>query len=429
MLKFLKNKAIHFLKDDLIRHTAIVFAGTAIGGIFNLIYHLVSVRLLTPENYGTFNALISLVMFTSITVSPLAPTLTRFFTEYIVKEDFATLISVFKKLIKRLLILSFFFFFVFVVFSQNIAGFFKTEPVYIIVCGGIVALSLFSLLFLPVFQSFQKFKTFSAIGVLSSFTKLIVGAVFMFLGWQVLGSLSGFLAAPVIVFFISLFFISYLYRSRLSNVNLKSLHPVNLRPIYKYCLPVGIALFSFTLLTNIDVVLVKHLFPEAEAGFYSIAQLVGKLFLFAPSALAIVMFPKSTAAYIKNSSSHKLLYKSLMLAGAICGVGIIICFLYPGVVLSVITSQPNPVSRELIGLFSLSMSFYALAWILIYYLLSIHRLKFVYPLLVFAILQATAIYTFHPSLKMILYIVLSFGVVSFLTLLFVALNIKSEKME
>ena len=91
------------LKDDLVKHTAIVFLGTSLAGFFGLLYHLVSVRLLTPEDYGTFNALISLVMFASMTVSPFGTSLTRFFTEYIARKDFALFLATFRKIIKHLL--------------------------------------------------------------------------------------------------------------------------------------------------------------------------------------------------------------------------------------------------------------------------------------------------------------------------------------
>lgn len=92
----------YLLKDRLIVDTAVIFVGTSIGGVFNLIYQLVSVRLLSPSDYGTFNALVSLVIFASMAASPLGTTLVRFFTEYITKRDFSTLKSVSEKLIKRI---------------------------------------------------------------------------------------------------------------------------------------------------------------------------------------------------------------------------------------------------------------------------------------------------------------------------------------
>jgi len=57
-------------------------------------------------------------------------------------------------------------------------------------------------------------------------------------------------------------------------------HRVSLRPIYAYCLPVSAMLISFTILTNSDVTLVKKFFSPLEAGYYSVAQMVGKIILF-----------------------------------------------------------------------------------------------------------------------------------------------------
>lgn len=426
MFKLLKGKLLHYIKDDLIRHTAIVFVGTSIVGVFNLIYHLISVRLLTPEDYGTFNALISLIMFASMTVFPLAPTLTRFFTEYITKKDFTRLRLVFNKFAKRLLVIAFFFLFIFSVFSIPLAKFFKTQPVYIVICGIITAVSLISLPFPSLFQSLQKFKILSSVSILSSLGKLITGALLMYIGWGVLGGLSGYLIAPLLTLFIYIFFVSNVFHKEITDVDKSSLsESVDLVPIYKYFLPVSITMFSFIILINIDVILVKHFFSPLNAGYYSIAQIVGKIFLFLPSALAVVMFPKSTAAYINNSHSHKILYKSLLLASILCGIGIIVCFLFPGLVLSILTSKANPVSVRLVGLFSLAMTFYALLWLVINYLIATHNLKIALFLLFLAGCEAISIYAWHPSLVTVLYTLVAFSIVTFFISLYFV-KIKKE---
>ena len=400
-----------FFKDDLIKHTAVVFIGTSIVGFFNLIYQLVSVRLLSPADYGTFNALISLVMFASMTVSPLAPTLTRFFTEYITKKDYGTLKSVSEKMMKRIAGIAVLCLLFFILFSHPLAGFFKTEISYIVICGVLIGISLLSLILPVLFQSFQKFKTLTFLGIASSLAKLIVGSALMYMGWGVLGGLSGYLAAPLIILIILLFMIFKVYPENIAGI--KSSKSVNLVPIYKYFFPVAAAMFSFTVLTNIDVVLVKHFFPPLDAGYYSVAQMVGKIFLFLPSALAIVIFPKSTASYVTNSHSHKILYKSLLLAGSVCGIGVIFCFFFPKLVLDILTSKANPISTPLVGLFALAMSFYALLWITINYSLATHNLKFFPLLAVLSLLETGSIYFYHSSLLMILWILLIFSVIAF----------------
>jgi len=400
-----------FFKDDLIKHTAVVFIGTSIAGFFNLIYQLVSVRLLTPSDYGTFNALISLVMFASMTVSPLGPSFVRFFTEYIARRDYGTLKSVSEKLIKRIVGVAFLLLLFFTLFSHSLAGFLKTEVSYIVICGAIIGVSLLSIVFTSLFQSFQKFKTYSLMGIVSSFAKLIAGTVLMYMGWNVLGGLLGYLASPAVILIISLFMIFKVYPGNISGV--KSSKTSDLVPIYKYFFPVALVMFSFTALTNIDVVLVKHFFPPLQAGYYSVAQMVGKIFLFLPSALAIVIFPKSTASYVTNSHSRKILYKSLLLAGSVCGVGVILCFFFPQLVLDILTSKANPISIPLVGLFALTMSFYALLWISITYSLATHNLKIVFPLCALAVLESLLIWYHHAELKTVLIILCFFAIICF----------------
>jgi len=413
------NRLKKLFKDDLILHTAIVFLGTSLVGAFNLLYHLITVRLLTPEDYGTFNALVSFVMFTSMAISPLGTTLTRFFTEYIAKKDFATLFFTFKKLMKRLVIIAFIVAGLFFVISPLLAGFLKTSTLYVFVCGGIIVVSLFSPPLISLFQSFQKFIIYSFLGIASSIGKLIFGTLFMLLGIKVLGGLSGFLVGPIIIVLVALSFVPNILRKEMGHIDKSVSLKVNLVPIYKYFFPVGVIMLSFTFLTTIDVILVKHFFSSLDAGYYSIAQMVGKIALFLPSALAIVILPKSTKAHVTNGSSTKLLYKSLFLAGMCCFAFTLISFLFPDFLLTILTGKLNPVSRRLVGLFALAMSFYALTWIVINYLLATHNLKFVLPLLALTAFEAIVIYNCHPSLTMVLYILLVFGVISLFSSLLV----------
>jgi len=408
------NKFKKLFKDDLILHAAIVFCGTILAGVCGLFYHLASVRLLTPEDYGTLNALISLIMFAPMAISPLGTILPRFFTEYITKKDFTTLSFVFSKLAKRLVIAAVLIFILLSLGSSFLADFLKTKSIYIVAIAAIVSFSFISTLFLPLFQSFQRFKLYSFIGFTSAFSKLAVGALLMFLGWGIVGGLSGFLASQVVILLISLLFMPGIFKERIGNVNKVVNLSKSLIPIYKYCFPVSFVMISFTALTNVDVILVKHFFSPLDAGYYSIAQMVGKIALFLPSALAVVILPKSTKAYVSNIQPHKLLYKSLLIGGACCFAFIAFSLLFPDLLLNVLTGKLNPISRGLVGLFSIAMSFYALCWIIINFLLATHNLRFVFPLFIISILEALSIYFYHTSLTLILWILLAYSIIAFL---------------
>jgi O-antigen/teichoic acid export membrane protein len=59
--------------------------------------------------------------------------------------------------------------------------------------------------------------------------------------------------------------------------------------------PAVLALTAFASLTNADVIAAKMVLSPTDAGLYSSAALLGKIALYAPSALALVLLPKVTS--------------------------------------------------------------------------------------------------------------------------------------
>jgi O-antigen/teichoic acid export membrane protein len=419
----LKNKLYIFINDKVVLEIGIVFIGTSLAGLITLLYHLVSVRLLSPEDYGTLNALISLTAFASMAIFPLTTTLTRFFTEYLTKKDFDLMTSIFFKCLKGLILFAFILFLLFVIFARVLGSFLNTSPVYIVVCGIIIFLTLISPPFLSLIQSSQKFRLFSFIIFSSSLTKLAIGFFLMLLGLSVLGGLLGFIAGSVLSLSLLLISITYFFKNhKRDREEHDKISKVDLLPIYKYFLPVSLSMASFTILTNIDLILVKHFFSALDTGYYSLAQMVGKILLFLPSAVSVVLFPKSIQSYVHHAQDYKLLYKSLWIAGLLCGGISTFCFLFSDFVLKILTSQYNPVSSHLVGLFSLAMTFYALLWIVMNFLLATHKLKFIPPLIIFTFLETLAISLYPTSLMGILWIVFLGSILTFATTLLIGLR-------
>jgi len=419
----LKNKLYALLKDKMVLDIAIVFMGTSLAGFFTLLYHLVSVRLLSPEDYGTLNALISLTAFTSMAIYPLTTTLTRFFTEYLTRKDFKLINDLFLKCVKRLLLFAFMLFLLSIVFARAFGNFLNTSSVYIIVCGIIIFVTLISPPFLSLIQSSQKFKLFSLIIFSSSLTKLAIGFSLMFLGLNVLGGLFGLLGGSVLSLSLFLISISYFFKNQKMDREVEgNISNVDLLPVYKYFFPVSLSMASFTILTNIDLILVKHFFSALDAGYYSLAQMIGKILLFLPSAVTVVLFPKSIQSYVHHAEDYKLLHKSLWIGGLLCGGGSAFCFLFPDFVLKILTAQYNPVSSKLVGLFSLAMTFYALLWIVMNFLLARNNLRFILPLVTFALLETLAIYLYPTSLMGVLWIVFVCSILTFIPTLLIAVH-------
>jgi len=167
---------------------------------------------------------------------------------------------------------------------------------------------------------------------------------------------------------------------------------------FSYFVPAAVSLFCFAVLVNFDMVLVKYFFSPAEAGFYSLAQMVGKIFLFLPMAISIVMFPKTAGLNAKNMDTASILKRSLLYAFGLCITASLVYNFFPFFTLKVLTGKIFPESVRLGRLFGVSMSFFTLLLVLINYFLSLKDMRFMKYLILSAILEPLAIILFHKTL-------------------------------
>jgi len=158
-------------------------------------------------------------------------------------------------------------------------------------------------------------------------------------------------------------------------------------------------------LTQIDLILVKHFFTPIEAGYYSIAQMVGKVILFLPLPVVMVMFPKVSLMDAQGEKTFSILIQSLIIAGFLGALGIIICHLFPSYIIQLLAGTVYPECIPLVRLFSINMTIFSLTLILLYYHLATKRRGFIYPIFSMTLIQIGAIVLFHQTMVQVLFIV------------------------
>jgi O-antigen/teichoic acid export membrane protein len=129
--------------------------------------------------------------------------------------------------------------------------------------------------------------------------------------------------------------------------------------------------------------------------------MVGKIFLFLPGAVVIVMFPRLSGLNAKQLETGPTLKKSLLY---VLGLSIFAAFVYnilPYTVLEILTGKAYPQAVFLGRLFSISMCLFALLSVLINYFLAVKDLRFLKYLVGFTACQFLAIAVFHRSLAQI----------------------------
>ncbi|MDP8215393.1 MAG: oligosaccharide flippase family protein [Candidatus Euphemobacter frigidus] len=414
----MRKKITRLIQNDFIRHTGIMVLGTGLVNIFNLVYQLGLVRLLSVVEYGVLNSLISLTVLASQFTVPFYPVLARSFSIYIARNESGRVRILLKRATRDLGIIAAILLLILILASGPIATWLQIgQSYYIILVGFVISASTLAVVPGAFLWGWQRFTHLAALGILPAGLKLAVGLALVGAGLGVSGALGGYVTVPLCMILVGFTFIHFLRRDFPEEEEAGDKECVSMASIYKYFIPTGIALFSFSVLTNFDVILVKHFFPPREAGFYSVAQMVGKIILFLPGAISIVIFPKAASAQARSQASFSILRKGLVVVASVNVVAMLVCAVFPGFVLKILTGKTDPESVRLVPWFALAMSFYALTWLNIFYHLSIHSTRFIPYLAGFALAQTVIIAAYHPGLKSVLIILTIFSIFSFIVTL------------
>jgi len=220
------------------------------------------------------------------------------------------------------------------------------------------------------------------------------------------------LAGTVIGPFLAIIIIWPVLAKLLRNYRLET--TINLRNIYSFLWPTMATIFFFNLLIGMDIIIVKHFFTPKWAGYYAGAVTMGKVVLFLPLAITMVMFAKSAESHAKEEDTLADLKRYLLIIGALSGAVTVAYFIAPKEIMSLIGFGKYLPVAYLIGALGVAMAFFALNNTLFLYQLSVHRLKFIWLLAVLSLAQVFIIWFYHPSLTAVVLTMLINGLLLFI---------------
>jgi len=403
MVRYLKNL------DTFSKNIIIVFFGISLVNIFNLLCQLLIAHRLSAADFAAFNALLSIFVIVSTPLATLQTAVVKYTSEFNAHSQIDKVKFLLSNLLKKTAIFS-----VLTCFIVYFAAFYIIDKLkissiysaYILIL--LVSLSWITPVFMGGLQGLELFNWFITVSIIAGAAKLLFAFIFIQLGFNITGALCAFLVSVLLVLIMSAFalrrFISF------------ATNPpeINFKEIFLYMLPVAISSFCLVGLTNMDMVLVRYYFSPIESGVYSIAQMVGKIFLFLPSAISIVMFPKVSGLSAKQNNTAAILKRSLKYAAILCIVASLLYNAFPIFALKVLTGKTFPESIILGRLFSISMNFFALLFVIVTYFLSIKDLRFIKYLVFFSCLQVLAIGFLHRNLIQIQWILCGNAILLFL---------------
>jgi O-antigen/teichoic acid export membrane protein len=180
---------------------------------------------------------------------------------------------------------------------------------------------------------------------------------------------------------------------------------------FKNILPIFLANFSFAVMTQADMVMVKHSFSAQEAGIYASASIIGKAVMYLPGAVVLAMFPMVAQSNALRFNSHHLLKRAITICLCLSGAGALLLFTFPELIIIFFFANKYMEATEAVRIFGIAMLPMAMLLILMNYFMARGMSIFSYILILGALVETILILFFHSSLITVIYILLSVGVI------------------
>nr|WP_279343468.1 oligosaccharide flippase family protein [Fundidesulfovibrio terrae] len=333
------------------------------GNVFNYLFQLTAGRALTPDEFGSFNALNS---STVILAAPLGvvPLIMARFTAGFALDGMGRVRGLFDKALRLTgvaaalaLVLGFFG----ASWLKDFLHLQSLSPVYVLV--GMVSLSLLVPVPLGILQGLQRFTGFGLAGASNAATRFLACLVLLtWFGQGVTGAMLCGLIAIVTQWGISLVYLKDLFR-----VTPAPLPDGFQKEMGKYALAMIVSSVVTMCLNNLDLVLVRHFCPGDEAGLYATAAILGRIAFYGPSVLVSVLFTEAATAKASGQEDNKSLWMSLGMTVLLGGGFALVCAVASKLVITLLFGAQYEAAGPILSVLSAAMALLATANVLFAY--------------------------------------------------------------
>lgn len=407
MVKKVKKIVFDFLKNPLLSGSMVMVFGTNLSNFFAYLYHVVFGRLMGPESYGTLAATLAFIGFVSSAVTFFSIVIVKFVSAADAKHKESLLQWFFRKSLYIGIIVCI----LSTIATPWLSSFLHIDAKIILLAGPIFLVTLLSLVFKSHLQGILKFTHFIVILNTEMIGRLLFGLVFVYLGWDVFGAITGL--------FVSLVVGAILGKMYLKHHTLWKVpeFAVDAKSIATYSLPILISSFATNSLLSSDVLLIKHFFEPRDAGIYASIATIGKIVFYAAAPLNAVMFPMVSQKHAKGEKYMKVFLSSIGLTLAMSLSVLILFLIIPHFIVGSLYGDRYTDASSNIFWYGVFMTFFTLSTLVLNFFLSIGKTKLVLVALLAAVAQIAGIWMYHDSLFSVIQISTVVSVFFFVTLL------------
>jgi len=388
------------INDDFLKNNIIFFIGSMAVAVLNYLYHPILGRMMSVEDFGEVQSLISLFMQLSIFTGIFNVITVNVVANYEDEKERNRIISSLRRIA---FCIAGVLFFMVVACSALLRDFFQFSSVYPFVILAFLLIAGVSFTFRKAFlQGISDFRAVSWAGIISAAGRLGFAAILVYFGWRSFGAISALLIAQGLAlayvyfktkktFNLSIFSkprrkvplvggikpptaIKYHTSDFVRSFSLRGKDGIGavIKTEYRYAILIFLATSAITFLYTADVLMVKHWFAPEEAGLYSGIATIARIIFFATGSVSGVLL---AAIKIKNAPevNKKILKKGLILILLIAGAGLLIFSVFPELIINILIGSRYTVLAPLLPALSLLLALVSLINLLFFYFLALRR--------------------------------------------------------
>lgn len=370
-----EHAAVPRVSGRALQQGAVLLAAYSFGNLLQYLFHVLASRWLGPAEYGIVVSLLGASVILSVPTSIAQTVMTQYVSGFFARNEPGKISALLVDATKRFSLISLAIFGLVVLFSPIIAAFLNIPETWPVIAMGSTFLLIGPLTSITAsLQGLQRFYSVAAQAALGAGFRLASGAILIVLGLGASGALGAQTVSNLLVVVIFAFSLRDRFQAPVTE------HGLTLRAVSQYSGIVFFGTLAFAVLTNMDVLIVKHFFSPEEAGYYSSASVLGKIILFFPTAISTMMFPKTSFRFALGQSASDLARKSLLVSAGLCAAGALVLAVFPRFAVSLLFGEQYDPSISLVGLYGMAMALCALVQLVLNFYLSQQEARFVWLL-------------------------------------------------
>jgi len=384
------------MREKLLGGSLTLLAGSGLVGITNLVYNVVTARLLGPAGFAHATAVYTLLMLASAITLSFQVVCAKYVANHELPEEKA---AIFAAVHRRAWIAGIALGSVLFLFNRVLKAYLNLPNQDLI-----SLLALGTAFYIPLgarrgyIQGIHAFRSLALNFMLEGVVRLGGAFVLIRLGLGVKGAV----LASVIAVIASYFLAS-------TSPDVKLLRSGAIPISFGEGLQAIVFFSGQVIINNFDIVLVKHFFAPNQAGIYAAVSLVGRLVNMCAWSVVNTMFPVSAGARSSDREARPVLFMSLgmvflILAGLILGLWAIPSFLWRVLFGAHFELENYGGLAALLILYAVTTGIYSLSSVMITYEMSRKIANTSWVQLAFSAAVALGICVFHQTLRQVIFV-------------------------